>query len=243
MAVMNFPSCKNCNDCEDLLNEIIRRLWSTESGGDKGLVTRYAEQVFGCQTPQNTISPHPSCANHRMSGTWDGHNKAMKIRQEQLRDAVEDYDDDNNDCGDKVADPERARRIMKYARRGAYSKEVPVPAGAYKGPPAPANVALRRTWAQWAQDTAQGICVGGFTAGGTVIGGIGGGVAGAGAGTVAGGILGGGGGTFVLPGFGTAAGGVSGAAAGAVVGGVTGVGVGGYAGYQVGNDLGEWICR
>ena len=66
---MTFPSCKTCNNCDDLLTEIRRRLWSKEPGGDKGLLTRFAEQIFGCQTPMNTVSPHPSCAGHRMKGT------------------------------------------------------------------------------------------------------------------------------------------------------------------------------
>ena len=236
-----FPSCQHCNDCDDLLEEIQRRMWSNETGGNKGLMRRFFEQVYGCQTPTDTISPHPSCANHRMSGTWTGHNNAMQTQQNRLRDAVDDYDD--NDCGDKVSDPDRARGWMRNARRMAHSNKIPVSAGEYKGPPMPANPPMPRTWGQVAQDTAQSVCVGGFTAGGTVIGGVAGGATGAVGGALVGGAAGGGGGTLVAPGVGTVAGGASGATAGAVVGGVVGIGVGGYAGGQAGNDLGEWICR
>lgn len=238
---MTFPSCATCNNCDDLLAEIRRRLWSRESGGDKGLLTRFAEQVFGCQTPGNTLSAHPSCAGHRMQGTWKGHNDAMKTQQGRVKSAIKDYDD--NDCGDKVADPATARNTLREARRAAHSTAIPVPAGDYQGPPAPANVSMPRTWAQAAQDAAQGVCVAGFTAGGTVAGAAAGGVAGVGVGGVVGGALGGTGGTFVAPGVGTVGGGITGAGAGAVVGGVVGVGVGGVAGYNAGQSVGNWICR
>lgn len=236
-----FPNCANCNDCDDLLDEIIRRMWSRESGGSKGLVTRFVEQVFGCQTPADVVSSHPSCAGHRMQGTWNGHNEAMKTQQGRLRGAIDDYDD--NDCGDEVGDKDRARNVMRQARRAAYSSAVPVGAGDYKGPPAPADAGLPRTMMQRAQDGAQSLCVGGFTAGGAVVGGAGGAVAGAGAGGVIGGAVGGGGGTLVAPGPGTIVGGAGGVATGTVIGGVVGAGAGGYVGADVGNDLGEWICR
>jgi hypothetical protein len=187
-----FPSGKTCNNCDDLLTEFRRRLWSKQSGGHKGLLTRFAEQVFGRQTPTNTISPHPSCAGHRMQGTWDGHNNAMKTQQNRLKDATKDYDD--NDCDDKVAGPAKARNTMREVRRAANCKNIPVPAGDYQGPPAPANIAIPRTRGQAAQDAAQCMCVGGFTAGGTVIGGAAGGIAGVGVGGAVGGLAGGGGG-------------------------------------------------
>lgn len=241
MVAMNFPSCQHCNDCDDLLSEIQRRMHSTEGGGDKGLLTRIAEQIYGCQTPQDTISPHPSCANHRMQGTWQGHNNAIRTQHGRLRDAVDDYDD--NDCGDKVADPVAARRFMRGARRAAYAQSHEVPTGGYRGPPAPANFALPRTWGQWAGDAARGACVGGLRAGGTLVGGAAGGIYGAGKGAAVGGAMGAGGGTLVAPGVGTLAGGGGGATVGAVVGGGAGVLAGGGAGYLAGDQLAGWLCN
>ncbi len=236
-----FPSCKTCNDCDDLLEEIRQRLWGKGSGGDKGLLTRIAEQVFGCQTPANTVSTHASCAGHRMKGTWTGHNQAITSQQGRLKDAVDDYD--KNDCGDKVGATQSARATLREARRAAYGGSLEVPAGGYKGPPAPANFAIPRTWGQAIGDAARGVCVGGFTAGGTVIGGVGGAVGGAAVGGVVGGAVGGTGGTMALPVGGTIAGGASGAAVGTVTGGVVGAGVGGYYGYGAGQAAGDAICR
>jgi hypothetical protein len=236
-----FPSCKTCNNCDDLLAEIRRRLWSKESGGDKGLLTRISEQIYGCQTPNNTVMAIAACAGHRLAGTWAGHNAAITTQQGRLKDAVDDYD--NNDCGDKVTATESARSTMRTARRAAYGGSLEVPAGGHIGPPAPANFALPRTWGQAIGDAARGVCVGGFTAGGTVVGGVAGGAAGVVGGGLVGGAAGGTGGTMALPGGGTIAGGVSGATVGAVAGGVVGVGAGGYYGYGAGQDLGNWICN
>ncbi len=243
MATMNFPSCQHCNDCDDLLEEIQRRMHSTESGGDKGLLTRIADQIFGCQTPQNTVSPHPSCAGHRIRGTWDGHNSAINTQHDWLRDAVDDYDD--NDCGDKVGDREAAQSFMRRARRAAYTSPGghAVPPGGYQGPPRPANYAIPRTWGQWAGDAARASCVGGLQAGGTVLGGVAGGIYGAGEGALIGGAVGAGGGTLVAPGPGTIIGGGGGATTGAIIGGGTGVIVGGGAGYLAGDQLGSWLCN
>jgi hypothetical protein len=233
MARAKFPSCKNCNDCDDLLSEIQRRMHSTEAGGDKGLLTRLREQIYGCQTPQNTVSGHAACAGHRMVGTWNGHNKAIQDQHDRLRDAVDDYDD--NDCGDQVADPEAAQRFMRSARRAAYKSSHQVAPGDYQGPPAPANFQVERNWGQWASDQARGLCTNGLRAGGTIVGGVAGGVYGAGQGA----LIGGGGGTLVAPGVGTLAGG----GGGALIGGGTGAVLGGGAGYLAGDGIANWVCN
>lgn len=241
MATMTFNSCEHCNDCDDLLNEILRRTYSKEGGGNKGLLTRWAEQVYGCQTPSNTVSAHPSCAGHRIKGTWDGHNTAMTQQQKRLKDAIEDYDD--NDCGDKVADPDAARSQLRASRRMAYSSSVPVPQDGYKGPPATPDPVMPRTWGQFAGDVARDICVGGLKTGGAVIGGAAGGVVGGIAGGVVDGAIGGVGGTFVAPGVGTVGGAATGVAVGATTGAVTGATVGGVGGWHIGGNIGNWLCN
>ncbi|MCW2305506.1 hypothetical protein M2324_003932 [Rhodovulum sulfidophilum] len=237
---MSFKNCDHCNDCDDLLNELQRRAYSTESGGNKGLLTRWAEQVFGCQTPQNTISAHASCAGHRMSGTWEGHNQAMRTQQQRLRDAVEEYDD--NDCGDKVSDPTAARRSMRDMRRMAYSGSVPVAPGDYKGPPVPGNVSMPRTMGQAVGDFGRGICLSASQAGGTLIGGGAGAIGGGVAGGVVDGAIGAGAGTLVAPGLGTVGGAATGAGYGAATGAVAGGLAGGSMGYNVGTTFGNWLC-
>lgn len=241
MATMTFKNCDHCNDCDDLLKEILRRTYSHESGGNKGLVTRWAEQVFGCQTPTNTINAHASCVGHRMQGTWDGHNRAMRTQQTRLQNAIDEYDD--NDCGDKVGDPDAARRQLRQPRRAAWSKNVPVAAGDYKGPPAPANPVMPRTWGQAIGDGARAVCVGGFQTGGAVVGGVGGGVVGGAAGGVVDGAIGAAGGTVFAPGVGTIGGGAAGVAYGATTGAVAGAAGGGYGGWQIGGQVGDWICN
>lgn len=86
-APMPFKSCKHCNDCDDLLKEIQRRMESTETGGDKGLLTRWADQIYGCQTPLNTVSSHPSCAGHKLVGNWTGHNKSITTQKGRVKTA------------------------------------------------------------------------------------------------------------------------------------------------------------
>lgn len=208
---------------------------STESGGDKGLLTRVREQMFGCQTPTNTVSSHASCASHRLSGTWDGHNEAIRGQHRRLRDAVDDYDD--NDCGDKVTDQPAAQRFMRGARNLAYGSPPVVAPGDYQGPAGLANMAADppgRSWGQWLRDGAQAVCVGGLRAGGTLGGAVGGGLVMGGKGL----LTGAGTGTLFAPGPGTVGGGVIGTAAGVSVG-VVG---GGGAGYLAGDQVADWLC-
>jgi hypothetical protein len=132
MAI-TFNSCAHCNDCDDLVAEIDRRMNSNETSGDRGLQTRINDQIYGCQTPQDTINPHPACANHRMVGTWNGHNEAISAKWRNLQRGLEDFD--NNDCGDKTSDP-RTAEVMQQAR-GLIAKGrqgVRVQPGDYIGP-------------------------------------------------------------------------------------------------------------
>lgn len=238
MAAMTFNSCAHCDDCDDLLTEIQRRMHSTESGGDKGLLTRISEQMFGCQTPANTVSTQAACAGHRMQGTWDGHNRAIKTQHGRLRDAVDDYDD--NDCGDLVTDQPAAQRFMNGARAAAYAPSHEVSPGSYQGPAGLASVAAdppeppTRTWGEWARDQAQAVCVGGLRAGGTTLGALGGGLVMGGEGL----LVGAGAGTLVAPGPGTVGGGIVGTATGLTAG----VIVGGGTGYLAGDQAADWLC-
>jgi hypothetical protein len=132
MAI-TFKNCAHCNDCDDLVEEIDRLMNSKEQAGAKGLQTRIDEQVYGCQTPQDTISTHPSCAGHRMVGTWRGHNIGIQDKFNGLMKALKDFDD--NDCGDKTTNP-RAAEVMAQARALAEKGRngVVVPPEGYLGP-------------------------------------------------------------------------------------------------------------
>ena len=136
---MTFKSCKSCNDCDDLLKEIERRLHSTEPGGNKGLVTRIMQQVYGCQTPDDTISPHPSCAGRQLQGTWEGHNTAISDKHRNLKKAVDDWD--KNNCGNRVRNKADAASVVGEAKGYVGQKvgDLEVPRGGYKGPPAPSK--------------------------------------------------------------------------------------------------------
>lgn len=263
MALARFPSCRTCDDCDDLLTEIRKRMYNDDTAnGPKGVLTRWVEQVYGCIGPDNTM--HPSCAGRPKVGTWEGHNQQLQDQQERLKRATQDYDD--NDCGDTVSDP-NARQTMREARRMAYSKAIPVRAGDYKGPPRPANPQLPRTVSQMAGDAGRAVCVGGLTGAGAVGGGAVGAVggfareapagalAGGAAGAAGGALYGGSGGTLVVPGVGT----VAGAGSGAVVGGAGGAVLGGIytgvpgavegasdlgaRGAAAGRRLGGWLCN
>jgi hypothetical protein len=130
---MTFNSCAHCKDCDDLVEEIDRRMNSKESSGDRGLQTRINDQLYGCQTPQDTISTHPACVNHKMVGTWNGHNESISAKWRNLERGVQDFD--NNDCGDKATNP-RTQEVMEQARSllGKGRQGVQVQPGDYVGP-------------------------------------------------------------------------------------------------------------
>jgi len=166
-------------------------------------------------------------APNAVSSQIEPHQKPYRETQGSLRQADDFYK--KNGCGGGGPSHSLVDEYLErpFPSQADWEKENGRPMPEYS-PEFPQPVMERVGKAVWnALPSAEAVCMGTFTAGGTAIGGAGG--------FVGGGLVGAGGGTLVAPGIGTVAGGATFAVEGAVLGGT--------AGTAIGYGVGDYLCR